>query len=448
MAVYKVVSAEQTISGVVPPSKYWINYLTETGTNARVAVGIDTDTTGNIYTIYYKDNGNGIIVKTDTYGKVLWQFRISTFNNGETDAGIKFSNGFIYITYTGVVSTYPSMIVMKLNADTGALQWQRYSNIANAQGVQSKGAIDVDSSGNVYVGGMVYYNSRWQHYVIKYDANGTYQWEIIGETSWSKISGLKVDSTGANIYVCGHQDIGGAGNNYNFFVGKFSSAGAIQWQKTLGVAGNNYQEARNLVLDSSDNVYVYGYSDQLPVNQQGLQIVKYNSSGTIQWQRSVSSISADRPKAIKIGPDNNLYISVMGYTSSDGNGFIKYDLNGNVLLQRKITFNGSAPGTLNGIHTDTSGNVFLFGQPGNGITDAYQDGYVLKIPNDGTYLGSYSIVKLNFSYYTGTWSTGTNALTEATGAVSFNNNSAITTRGTSGFGWIASGFSILKVDLV
>jgi hypothetical protein len=63
-----------------------------------------------------------------------------------------------------------------------------------------------------------------------------------------------------NIYVTGNWDNG----SYNdILIAKYNSSGAIQWQRTLA-GGNGYDYGQAITTDSSDNIYVTGYWDNGP----------------------------------------------------------------------------------------------------------------------------------------------------------------------------------------
>jgi hypothetical protein len=90
-----------------------------------------------------------------------------------------------------------------------------------------------------------------------------------------------VDSSG-NVYALGHY-------YYGFFVTKVNSSGTLQWCRqfyvsTVQVTGTSW----DLAVDSSGNIYAFvyymynfGYS---PTGEESV-VVKWNSSGTIQWHR-------------------------------------------------------------------------------------------------------------------------------------------------------------------
>ena len=92
-----------------------------------------------------------------------------------------------------------------------------------------------------------------------------------------------------NIYVTGYTE-GGLDNNTNsgdtdIFLVKYNSSGTKQWTKQLGIESRDH--GYGIVKDSSDNVYVTGYTEGgLDGNTNSgaydLFLVKYNSDGALQ----------------------------------------------------------------------------------------------------------------------------------------------------------------------
>ncbi|MCB9370706.1 SBBP repeat-containing protein [Candidatus Woesearchaeota archaeon] len=116
--------------------------------------------------------------------------------------------------------------------------------------------IAVDSSGNVYVTG---YSEGVTSDMLtfKYDSSGNELWNITydsGNDEWA--SGVTVDSSD-NVYVTG-ESYNGADNDVLTL--KYDSSGNEIWNVTYD-SGNDDSGAYGIAVDSSDNVYVTGYSD-------------------------------------------------------------------------------------------------------------------------------------------------------------------------------------------
>ena len=113
--------------------------------------------------------------------------------------------------------------------------------------------------------------------------------------------------------------------NIDFWIVKLNSAGAIEWQKSLGGTGN--EEATSIQQTIDGGYIIAGDSDSndgdITGNHGGADywIVKLNSAGAIEWQKSLGGSVYDEAKSIQQTTDGG-YIVVGGAYSLDG------DING------------------------------------------------------------------------------------------------------------------------
>ena len=293
---------------------------------------------------------------------------ITTMGNSSSDETWDIaidSSGNIYpvgMTYL----TYSSGGVAKLNSSS-QIQWSRYTN-AGVSGSQTRfNAVAVDNSGNVYVGGKedpVSHNAV----IFKYNSSGVLQWKksIGTSSSYESINGLTTDSSG-NVYAAGYWD-------YKACMIKLNSSGTLQlsrkWNRNSGASG--------IALDSSGNIYVIGTTDQAGQGNDDILLLKWNSSGVIQWERTLGSSSSDNGYGIAIDSSDNIFIE--GRTNAGGgvyNAIIaKYDTSGTLVWQR--AFGGSGMHSyLDGITADNSGNVYV------NLYDVGDGQTVVKYDSDG-----------------------------------------------------------------
>ena len=291
--------------------------------------------------------------------------------------------------------------------------------------------IATDSSGNVYVIGK--YSGSFtigsttltsagsnDVFVAKYDTSGTAQWaRSIGGTSSDTGRSIATDSAG-NVYVTGiyygSVTIGSTTLNslysYDTFVVKYDTSGTVQWAKSIG--GTNSDYGYGIAADSAGNVYVTGiysgtatFAPGTTLTSAGYSdafVAKYNTSGTVQWAKSIGGTINDSGQAI--ATDNNGNVYVTGYyggtatfapgttlTSEGSNdAFVaKYDTSGTVQWATSIGGTGSDIGY--GIATDSAGNVYVTGKyagtatfaPGTTLTSVgYSDAFVTKYNTSGT----------------------------------------------------------------
>jgi len=178
-------------------------------------------------------------------------------------------------------------------------------------------SVAIDSSGNSYFLGWTQSAGAGNDDLLlaKYDSLGIVQWQrVLGGASLDRGSSVAIDSAD-NVYVLGHTGSTGAGSN-DFLIAKYNSSGTIQWQRVLG--GGSNEIGNSVAIDSSSNLYVLGNTNSTGAGSYDFLIAKYNSSGTIQWQRVLGGASNDRGTSVSIGSSDNVY--VLGYTSSTGAG--------------------------------------------------------------------------------------------------------------------------------
>jgi hypothetical protein len=231
----------------------------------------------------------------------------------------------------------------------------------------SGGGIAIDSAGTAYVVGRRTSGSAVDGVLARVTKKGVQIWQrayAIGASFTATFDDVAVNSTSGNIYVIG--DIDYPSSNTNITIVKYNSSGTIQWQRTLDGASTNETPYR-IALDSSENVYITG---RTPTNL--LLVAKYNSSGTIQWQRTLSGGSRAGGDLGGIAVDSSSNVYILGAASSGGEFVIaKYNTSGTIQWQRLLGSGLTA--TANGLTVDSSANVYICGSYNNSIQIAKYD---------------------------------------------------------------------------
>ncbi|HET6225219.1 MAG TPA: SBBP repeat-containing protein [Bacteroidia bacterium] len=257
------------------------------------------------------------------------------------------------------------------------IQWQkRYSS----SGSFSDKAEDMvmDASGNIYVTGVGRGASGTLDYVtIKYNSSGTQQWvaEYNGPgNGLDEAHAIAIDPSGNNIYVTGWSYTDSIAG-FDFVTLKYNSSGVRQWTARYNNTGvNGTDEAFDVAVDNSGNVYVTGTSDGTS-GTSAATTIKYSSLGVQQIARRYTGTGGvNAGFALYVSPTANL-IYVTGYayqgTSSDFNIVtIRYS---NTITQRwAVQYNGPASkyDEARALAVDPSGNVIVAGYsqtatPGN-----------------------------------------------------------------------------------
>ena len=94
--------------------------------------------------------------------------------------------------------------------------------------------------------------------------------------------GMDVDSSG-NVYAVGWCNNSSFTNGSNdSIIVKYDTDGNLQWQRSLG--HNSTDRGYEIHIDSSDNIFIVGNTTQSGNGY--IFVAKYNTSGTLQWQNS------------------------------------------------------------------------------------------------------------------------------------------------------------------
>lgn len=289
------------------------------------------DSSGNLFVVGLY-NTNGYIAKYDTNGNVQWQKQWQTTENDTFRSIAVAPSGNIYVTGDSNINggTYQPY-TQKLNS-SGDPVWQRRYN-SSASVTYSYG-VGIDSSENVYV-------TSWENnggiFITKYDTNGNQTWTRkldyqFGDTSYD----LAVDSSGNSFIVGLVNDANGYPTAY---IAKYDTSGTIQWQRRL--TGSNSDVLQGVALDSSGNLYAMGWTNVPSYSYGGYLIVKYNTSGAIQWQRKLrldgTTNGGFYGYAITVDSDGTLYAS--------GRHDYPIGAANNVVMTLKIPADGSKTGT-------------------------------------------------------------------------------------------------------
>ena len=167
--------------------------------------------------------------------------------------------------------------------------------------------------------------------VIKLNSLGNIQWQkSLGGNLTDRAYSIRPTTDGGYI-VAGETasndgDVTGNHGGIDFWVVKLSSLGNIEWQKTFG--GNLTDIARSVQQTSDGGYIIAGETSSTNGDVIGNHgsfdywVIKTDSSGNIQWQKTLGGTADDRAYEIQQTTDNGYVIA--GYTSSN-NG----DVSGN-----------------------------------------------------------------------------------------------------------------------
>lgn len=365
--------------------KYWI--ITLGGSGNDYGNGIAHDASGNVYATGYGNSdgpgGNDLIVsKYDKDGNQLWDKALGTntaYRNDDNGRMVAVdSSGNVYVVGTTNLLGPDSMMIAKYNS-SGVHQWDKTFGDTSTD---NKGyGICVDSSDNILVcGSSNKGTSGTGAILLKINSSGAEQWQkTLDGTQTQLVYDVSVDSSD-NIYIGGYTTI--SGYPYSLLA-KYNSSGTLQWNKKIG-GSTTSDYGRSVTVDSSDNIYVGGVSTGGGVGVYDSYLVKYNSSGTYQWQKALGT-SGQQISIWGMTSDSSDNVYVAGAYSSSY-FFAKYDSDGNLEWQRSL--GGSGSDVAYSISADTKGNIYVMGVTSSSGAGS-NDFMFAKLPSDGTKTGTY-----------------------------------------------------------
>ncbi len=168
----------------------------------------------------------------------------------------------------------------------------------------------------------------YDYWIVKTDANGNIQWQnTIGGSSQDYLYSIQQTTDGGFI-------LGGTSNStisgdktennkglYDFWIVKTDSIGNIQWQKTIG--GNDWDRLFSIQQTVDEGFILGGFSGsnisgdktENCLGWEDYWIVKTDSIGSIQWQNTLGGEWTDYLRSVKQTNDGGFILG--GYSESD-----------------------------------------------------------------------------------------------------------------------------------
>jgi len=311
-------------------SKYDVNGQEEWvktwgGSNDDKGYDIYIDASDNVYIIGITKslgdtNGDLIIIKYDILGNEIWN---KTWGGNQYELGL-------YIVEDAFGNFYVAGQTKSFGDLDGDICLIKYDNIFEEQWNVTWGGnepdiaykVGIDSNNYIYVVGhsdSVDSHAGYSDVVLlKYDQDGNYQWERTWGTSYDQRGmGLALDSND-NIYITGYS-FGHPASSGKGFLLKYDSSGTYQWERIWGVNGQYGNYFYRIIIDNKDDLYISGCTKTygIPDNYDAL-LLNYDTSGNQNWYKIWSGSGFDATPGICMDSQSNIYIS--GYSDTDSAG--------------------------------------------------------------------------------------------------------------------------------
>lgn len=303
--------------------------------------------------------------------------------------------GLVFGTILLLVLVVFMGMTMNVGAHISSLvseEWiRRYDGPVN--GADYGTAMDLDSSGNVYVTGYGEGSGTDHDFVtIAYDLDGDVLWtkRYNGPTgNGDYANAIVVDDSSGNVYVTGHSRSTGVFTDYATVA--YNSDGTELWTARYdGPPGKGDVPVAIAVDEGSGNVYVTGHSFS-STTYYDCTTVAYDSDGDLLWVARYHEIGADFGTAIAVDQiSGDIYVTGWSFGSGTNHDIatVAYDSDGTQLWVKR--YNGPADGSDEGnaIAVDSSGNVYVTGISSSYGTYSNLDYYTIAYESDGDLLWS------------------------------------------------------------
>jgi len=253
------------------------------------------------------------LVKFDSTGSMEWSRAVGgtgpdlgssvvhTSDGGYAVAGITFSFG----------AGNADLFLVKFSS-TGAVEWSRA--VGGTSRDESWSVVQATDGGYAVAGFTDSFGAGvWNFFLVKFTSTASVSWAkavsgMSGDDGWSV-----VQTTDGGYAVAGCAESFGAGG-LDFFLVKFSSTGSVEWSRAVGGTGTDY--GRSVVQTPDGGYAVVGVTYSFGAGSADLFLVKLSSTGAVEWSRAVGGTGGDYGFSVIRTSDGGY--AVAGLTESFG----------------------------------------------------------------------------------------------------------------------------------
>jgi len=265
--------------------------------------------------------------------------------------------------------------VLKLDP-SGYVEWERTYGGGDAE--RAYDIWETSDGGSIVAGGTWSFRLKWYAlWIVKLDFYGDVEWQKEFEGcaddnggTWGKNFSIRQTPDKGYIVAGNTRDLPGnhcsgtsVSGSSDLWVLKLDSGGNIEWQKTYGSSGEDYANSIQATLD--EGFIVAGATKSFGAGEEDIWVLKLDATGDVQWEKTYGGFSYDYAYEILQTPDKGFVL--VGATFSFGGAWVlKLDSSGNVEWQKAY---GGWDGRGHSITQASDGGYILAGtffRPGQG----------------------------------------------------------------------------------
>ncbi len=325
--------------------------IRQTNDGGYIVVGYATANGGDVTGYHYSGPWPILmydvwVVKLDINGTIEWQKCLGGSGVSDAAYSVQQTTDGGYIVGASTNSSDGDVIgfnggsdywIVKLDVN-GTIAWQKCLGGTGGDALES---LQQTSDGGYILAG--FSNSQdgdvtgnhgesEDYWVVKTDTAGVIEWQkSFGGNGLEIASSIQQTADGGYFVTGSSQSVDGDitghhGDNttLDYWAVKLDSVGLVQWEKSLGGTRDEYSYYANVTVDGG--FIISGFSQSVDgdvtghhgsVNTSDFWLVKLDSVGTIQWEKSIGGTSEDRPNYVQQTNDGG-YITGGYSNSNDG----------------------------------------------------------------------------------------------------------------------------------
>jgi len=354
-----------------PPATQWNKTYGGTGTDFAYSV-VQTGDGGYALAGETRSYGAGFadfwLVKTDSSGNMQWN---KTYGGTGTDVAYSVvQTGDGGYALAGQTDSYGGggMNFWLVKTDSsGNMQWNK--TYVGTGLDEAYSMVQTGDGGYALAGDTTSYGPGDRDFwLVKTDSSGNIQWNKTYGGASSDLASSVVQTGDGGYALAGYTDFYTIPGLADFWLVKTDSSGNMQWNKTYGGAGSDVAQS---VVQTGDGGYALaGYTRSYGAGSYNFWLVKTDSSGNIQWNKTYVGAAFDVASSVVQTGDGGYALA--GQTDSYGAGIsdfrlVKTDSSGN--MQWNKTYGGAG--------TDVASSMVQTGDGGYALaggTDSYGAG--------------------------------------------------------------------------
>jgi hypothetical protein len=374
------------------------------------------DTAGNliknkIFVLFYLDNlksiscdnsngfyifgdaassGTGLFVaRFDQNFDTSWVWRKNNLSGaGSNKAGMMITDNYDNVYITGLIysSTASNKDIVTAKIDKYGIQsWLNYIN-GSKNNEDIGNSLTSDSRGNIYITGQIYDSAYSAMITVKYSNSGSQLWvkKFLAPISYNN-RGIDLCIDNNNwVYVFGYSLF--TTTYWDYILVKYDTSGNYIWHRSLDYGTNQHEVPKKILADSSHNLYLFGEVKYNGIKNE-LGLAKYNSGGTLLWNKSYGGDHEDINPAgsFVLGENGSAYITCGIRNSGKGCDFstIKTGISGDTVWARYINGLGINYDEAIDIVTDNNNNLYVLGVTNSVLSTSGKDCLVIKYNSSG-----------------------------------------------------------------